>query len=302
MLQPLPLVLHLQGDALNREVSISDLLRRAKVVATKLGVKEALIWIDHELNGYVGVSAEELPHYRKLKGQPRYFNPYHGWMPLLSDDPEMTELLSSAYLAQSTGSLETIVQGKKNDNLTLPYADALKLLILKHIGVATDAVMKISPSAVWMIVDNVRNLVLNWTLELESAGVLGEGLRFTLTEKERAGGVTHNYFAQNIGVAGDVGGQARVHNQQVAAAGELDIGRLRDLVAQLQQVGPVLPAELRDALQPASRELGAELQQPVPNEGKLRRLLSSLRATCEGASGNLVASGVLEAIKAIVGE
>lgn len=301
MSPPLPLVLHLQGDALNREVPVSDLLRRAKVVATKLDAKDALTWINHELDGYIGIPAKDLPPYRVLNSQPRYFNAYHGWRPLLSEDAEMTEMLTIAFVFQSAGSLEAIVKDKKNETLSLPYPNSLKALIFKQLDFVVDAVQKISPSSIWMIVDHVRNLVLNWTLELEMAGVRGEGLSFTLTEKERAGGVTHNYFAQNIGVAGDVGGEARVHNQQVAAAGELDLGRLRDLVAQLQQAGPALPADAREALQPTIRDLDAELQRPVPDKGKLRQLLSSVRTTCEGAAGNLVASGAVEAIKAIVG-
>ncbi len=49
------------------------------------------------------------------------------------------------------------------------------------------------------------------------------------------------------------------------------------------------------------RELDAEMQKPAPDKGKLRQLLSSVRTTCEGAAGNIVASGVLEAIKVISG-
>lgn len=114
--------------------------------------------------------------------------------------------------------------------------------------------------------------------------------------------MTHNYSAQNIGVAGDVAGQASVNVNQVAAASEhLDIGRLRNLVAQLQQSGPILSPETRGALEPVVRDMGSELQRPAPDQGKLRQLLSSVRTIFERAAESLVTSGVLEAIKLIVG-
>jgi hypothetical protein len=45
----LPIVLKLQADALDQNVSVTDLLRTAKVIANKLGATDALTWIDREL-------------------------------------------------------------------------------------------------------------------------------------------------------------------------------------------------------------------------------------------------------------
>ena len=124
----------------------------------------------------------------------------------------------------------------------------------------SSVVVAVGHSQMWNIVDRVRTLVVEWTLELETAGVLGEGMSFTLTEKEKAASVTNNYFAQNMGVAGDVSGHAQVHNQQVAAAG-LDLAKVQDLVTQLREMASILPAGTRDAVAAQLQALAEEFGQ-----------------------------------------
>jgi hypothetical protein len=46
------LLLQLQGECLDSSVSIPDVLRKALVVARKLGVKDFQTWIEKALNGY----------------------------------------------------------------------------------------------------------------------------------------------------------------------------------------------------------------------------------------------------------
>jgi hypothetical protein len=46
------LVLQLQGECLDSSVSILEILRKALVVAQKLGVKDFQAWAERELNGY----------------------------------------------------------------------------------------------------------------------------------------------------------------------------------------------------------------------------------------------------------
>ncbi|MEJ2120628.1 MAG: hypothetical protein P8Z76_07920, partial [Alphaproteobacteria bacterium] len=59
-----PIVRKLQADATNQEVSVSGLLRTAKLIATKLELEDALVWIDRELDGYAGMPVDDLPQYR----------------------------------------------------------------------------------------------------------------------------------------------------------------------------------------------------------------------------------------------
>ena len=62
----LALVIELVNAAIDTSVSPSDLLRRALVVARRLGVPELVEWISGELNGYY---SGEVPDYRRVQGQ-----------------------------------------------------------------------------------------------------------------------------------------------------------------------------------------------------------------------------------------
>ena len=59
------LLREIQNDAVNSNVKISDLLRKCKILAVRLGSTEFQSWINKELNGYS--SEDELPEYRIIE-------------------------------------------------------------------------------------------------------------------------------------------------------------------------------------------------------------------------------------------
>lgn len=79
-------VVDLQTEAMSRSVPISDLLRKALVVARKLRVDDFREWIELELSGY-GTSGD-IPDYRETTGQVKAWNPYNGWIPVHFPDAE----------------------------------------------------------------------------------------------------------------------------------------------------------------------------------------------------------------------
>lgn len=300
MSKPVPLVLQIQADALDRAVSTADLLRRARVASSKLGIGSAAKWVEQETNGYEDIAPKDLPPYRVIHGHAQFFNPVRGWCPILTHDEWLADIMSTAYLFQPIGELERHARDEKDGLVRLTHHLKLNELITAQIGFAAQSVVAIARTSVWGVVERVRTFVLDWSLELERAGVLGEGMSFTLNEKAKAVAVTNNYFAQNIGVAGNVEGGSTVQNNQVAGAA-LDLEAVRGLLQQMQQLAPMLPPNLRTAVEADAAELQAETAKPQPDQGRLRNLLGSIRSTCEGASGNLVATGVVEAIKAMLG-
>lgn len=71
------IVIELQRDALNRQIPVSDLFRKAYVVARKLGVSDFEKWAESELNGYEDM--QHIPGYRQITGAVKAWNQYHGW-------------------------------------------------------------------------------------------------------------------------------------------------------------------------------------------------------------------------------
>ena len=55
------LIEELQRDALNQNVSVTELLQKCLVVAMKLGIDDFASWVRRELDGYKG---QKVPEYR----------------------------------------------------------------------------------------------------------------------------------------------------------------------------------------------------------------------------------------------
>lgn len=296
-----PLVLQLQAGALDRSVRVSDLLTRAKIVAHKLNTAEALTWITRELNGYTDVSANDLPTYRKLHGQPEFLNPYSSWLPIIFDDEELYSICSSAFIFQSIGTLEQLVKDGAASALHVRHTAKVTSFLIKRLGLDTQTVVSLPKALVWEIVDKVRDLVVDWTLDLERAGVRGEGMTFTMNEKNTATSVTNNYFAQNIGVAGNVSDRSSIRNRQVATANSIDLGAVQNLAKQLRNGAGLLPPDTQQAVAAPLKELDEELTSSSPDRSKIAGLLSMIQAALVGATGNLIASGALQGISALLG-
>lgn len=198
------LVLELQQDCLNEKISVTALLRKALVVATKLNIPEFKSWIDDELNGYK-TKSQKLPGYRYLKGEIKATHPEYQWIPYIFQDPKMAEILSSRATQQPIGELEHLLQKQgPHALLTMPFTpQVLKQLDNGNLELGIVPTLVVDGSRIQGILDAVRNIVLQWSLRLEADGILGEALTFSKQEKEKASNVT--YHIHNFtGVAGIV--------------------------------------------------------------------------------------------------
>jgi hypothetical protein len=286
------LISKLQTDALNPNVPVSQLLRTAKVIATKLDLKDALLWIDRELGGYMDVTNKDLPPYRHLRGEPKGWNQYHGWQPIhFPGQPELARSWSQAPIGQPLAGIEEAVRNRGKGPCIFPYPAEMKNEIVE--ALQTDVHLQLNYEDVCNIIDQVRNLVLNWSLELDKAGIVGEDMTFTAEEKREAAPVSQQFFIQNVGVLGNVSDGAQVTNQQTAT---LDLGKVQDFVTQARGAIDGLPAATRREVEPVLDAVETELKSTNPDRSKLSRLLGSMRSICEGAAGNLTAEGIVRLV------
>jgi len=189
------LVLELQKEALDSSSSIADLLRKALVASTKLGLDEFTDWINKELKGYTLES--DVPEYRMVSGQVVGYNPFHGWQPVLIPDLSMAELLSRRSIDQSVAEIESVLKksGEKSQ-LTMPLSKKLELQLLKGIGENIPLTFHPISSEVYGVVEAVRNIILEWALKLEKDGILGENMSFSTKEREAV--LTTTYHIKNF--------------------------------------------------------------------------------------------------------
>ncbi|WPZ34526.1 hypothetical protein T8K17_25295 [Thalassobaculum sp. OXR-137] len=288
------LVFQLQSDALDRSVRTIDLLRKAKVVAAKLDISEFIQWVNFELNGYD--SLDDTPDYRHIKGSIKFRNPYHGWMPLIFEEPELERLVTLVKVGQPLGSLEDVVERSSRGSgfLTYPIPGEAQAVLSRETGVNVEFQMHIGISQAVGIFDAVRNKILDWSVELERIGVVGDGMRFSVEEKKvaHADPVINNYHIQNVGVFGDVD-RSHVNSTQNVNYSQSDLSELKSIISQVVSSADQLDSSIQTKVSEAAHEALEQLNSSRPDSSRIRVLLSSIRSACEGAAGNLIAAGIV---------
>lgn len=185
------LVLELQAEALDSSVQIADLLRKALVVARKLKIEELEKWISGELNGYR--LYKDVPPYRVVQGDIRAQNPVTcAWMPVMFADNAQAAALSTQKVGPSAAELEDLLSRDGGGQLVMSYSPEIAAQLRQNMNVPATPCLIVSPSAVRGILDSVRTIVLNWALKLEEDGITGEGLSFSIAERQIAAAHTYN--------------------------------------------------------------------------------------------------------------
>src|SRR5471030_2972553 len=119
---------------MNTDSDITSLLRKAYLVARKLNLKEFEKWIHDELNGYENQS--EIPDYRRVFGEVKAFNPYRGWIPVIVDNNEFSEILNSRLVPDSIPKLQSLINSD-SDTLTISFVASANKLIGRYAGFET---------------------------------------------------------------------------------------------------------------------------------------------------------------------
>ena len=294
------LVLEIQALAQSGTTEVTELLRRAKVVAVKLNLKEPLTWIDRELGGYE--KDAEIPAYRCVPSRLIGLNPFHGPIPVQFEHNDWVyEHFCTAKLTQPIGEIGALALGKGKE-LHSPLRPP-EIQLLRDLGVDTDLPMvrSMAKTPVVAILDAVRNHVLGWSLELEQQGILGEGMSFTSDEKQKAqtaATVTHLNFGPVIhgdhaNVASSASGPATTAaNSQVgaiaggtgaAASGEVhqaqvtDLDEVRRLVEVMLADLKNVPAAQRGDLVDHGEDLRDEVRKAAPKNSKVKAALSAMK-------------------------
>jgi hypothetical protein len=130
------IVLELQHDALDSTKSITDLLRKALVVARKLNLPEFASWINGELTGYP--KYDEIPSYRVLHGEIRGHDPFRGWLPVIINNPEMEKKVCQRNVGQAIAELENLVgatrPGSERGSLQIPFTGEHRAILSRMVA------------------------------------------------------------------------------------------------------------------------------------------------------------------------
>lgn len=272
--------------------NISTILRKSLVVARKLKIIEFEQWVNQELNGFK-VPNEEVPEYREFVGKVQYFNLYHGWSPVVIQDEEILDIVSRAKLKQPITEIEDLVKSD-SDYLLYQIPQGQQNLLSEFFNETLQFRLTFGKSQAQRMIDTVRNIILDWALKLEEDGIMGEGLSFSDKEKQEAS--KQNYNINNFyGNASGIQFQQNSPNSTQTMNNGVDVGQIADLIAKikenLNQTG--LSKEQQSIVDSEVETVTAELVSVQPQPTVIQKSLQSIKATLEGAGGNLVASGLM---------
>ncbi len=195
------IVLELEREALDENVSIEVLLRKAYLVARKLKLTDFEEWINNEQNGYEG----EIPEYRMISGEYKALNSYRGWIPVVLS-ANIAKVIAKVPLHNSISSLYDVCNTSEGSISFTVGAEITEFLNKSSDGFDTKFSFYSSRSEIYRIISTVRNKILDGVLLLEENEIYGEGMTFTEREKEIASTtkVINNYTNNFYGNASEV--------------------------------------------------------------------------------------------------
>lgn len=165
------------NDAIDSRGDIAGLLRRCRILAQRLNVNEFKQWVMLELEGYPGEAL--LPDYRVIE-TPLILGEFagafgrrikNGQVPLSSIPAKLKNPLTKLSFYEGVGAISERVR-KSSGELRVPWPAE----VLRHIGQGDiyedmyliQALRIVGVSSISGVLDQVRNRVLEFALELES--------------------------------------------------------------------------------------------------------------------------------------
>ncbi|WP_426339729.1 hypothetical protein ACN9MZ_26110 [Pseudoduganella sp. S-14] len=287
------IVPELVNMATDPTVSTTDLLRKALVVARRLAVPELIEWIDGELNGY---KDSNIPAYRSLRGQLMALNPINGPIPLMMPTAESSEHMTLTKARQSIPELAQLAQSRQG--VFSFFSAEIEHRLMRGMGVPMRPVISLSTVQIHGIVEKVRSRILEWALDLEGRGILGEGMTFTLQEKQMVQQM-HYHFGDVNGSQIQIGSNSSTQNQAQA----VDIDALKALIEVLR--GAIdrneVAGEAGDELQAELATLQAQAASPKPKWQVIKATASSIKSVLENGAGGILAAQALPYLAPFLG-
>ncbi|MBJ9424273.1 AbiTii domain-containing protein [Acinetobacter seifertii] len=170
------LLREIQDDAINSNVKVSDLLRKCKILAYRLGNEDFKNWVDLELNGYS--SNNLLPDYRKLHvGSKGHFVGSFGSsfsnadMPTAGLPENLRKQCTTANFNSPIATLESYTTADPDGELTQSWNLAILAKYGSNMYSDLNCIQawKVIPIAsVIGMIDTVKTKILNFVLEIEA--------------------------------------------------------------------------------------------------------------------------------------
>ena len=169
------LLREIQDAAIDSKTDLASLLRKCKVLATRLGSEEFKSWVDSELSGYKNV--EDLPEYRVLQvtSKGHFFSASglsmdNADIPMSCFPKKFHETMSRFNMMESVASIEALVSKLDGRAAQESWNPDFVVSVGKKIYQDMNCIhaWKVIPiTALVGALDEIRNRILNFVLEIE---------------------------------------------------------------------------------------------------------------------------------------
>ncbi|WFC64813.1 hypothetical protein EWH21_21915 [Pseudomonas sp. REST10] len=226
-------------------------------------------------------------------------NPIHGPIPFFAP-PEMAEMLSDFEVRQSVPELIQLAQSTTGIYSHFPanVEHTLMQMMRETNGVMMRPALRFSTLQVQGIIEKVRSRVLEWALDLETKGVLGEGMTFSQEEKQIVQ-QQHYHFGDVSGSQIQIGSNDSNQTQKQSGSDMAALSALIELLHDTIQQGRVA-GEVREELQAELATLQAQAASPKPKWAVIKATAGSIKGVLENAAGGVIAAQALPYLTALL--
>lgn len=262
------LVREIQSLATDHAVPLSSVLRKAKILAARLGHAEFKEWVDRELNGY--------PDWRNLPGYRIVPTPNFGTfsgpfgsglknapIPSHCVPEKAREIIEQHHLVSGVSAYEQLLDRSSEDPLQVPWDANLIALVGQQIYRNMSCIgawQYLADGAIAAMLDTVRNKLLDFVLEIEAAapdvGEAAPGAR--PIPSETVSQIFNTYITSGNAVVGGSHENVNIHH---VATGDFNGLRehLRKLGVENSDIGELEQAISADPKPKDSSKLGSRV-------------------------------------------
>lgn len=291
-------------DITNRDVSISDLLRKAQVLAFKLNNDSLKQWLNYEVNGYE--SDAQLPKYRKLSAvlfgqieQNRGFAGsmlyHHFRLPIEHLSDKIQSMIQSWDCRSPINEIQHILDsGKSEGNVRITCNNKIIPLVSQALesNVYVNQVwLEVQQYDLFNILDSVKNKLLDIILSIDTE--LELGVNFNLPQAQQRVNKVVNNITAGVANFGD-NSTIEIANTSIAVnsghiTDEQLLSQLNDIVNNISKLNS--NHEIVELLNEIKAELSKE-KRPK----KLKLFFNAILGISTGVATNLITPYAQEAI------
>ena len=265
----LSLLDEIRTDLVNESAALSNTMRKAKILASALGLPEFREWVDFELSGYPDRS--KVPSYRIFRptNLGTFSGPFQSGaknvpLPTYNLPDLVKDFADNLILFDGVGTLQGMLT-EDSRSLQRKWPPEMVILARETIQMSGDMVLvdahqPLPPYTISGILDNVKNKLLDFTLGLQENNITSEELDNGTVKPEL---VRQVYNTVNIYGDHNVVASGENVNQAVNPVQKGDIGSLIKHLSGLEVDGEDL-RELEDAVSqetlPSNGQFGPKLR------------------------------------------